>query len=37
MNAAGFTGSFDPTLDWQRVIPVGFKWSRLNKAGSRIW
>ncbi len=32
MNAAGFTCTFEPTLDGQGVIPLGFKSSRLNKA-----
>ncbi|MFK4871620.1 recombination protein NinB [Novosphingobium sp. ZW T3_23] len=32
MNAAGFTCAFEPTLDGQGVIPLGFKSSRLNKA-----
>ena len=32
MNAAGFTCSFEPTLDGQGVIPLGFKSSALNKA-----
>lgn len=31
MNAAGFTCTFEPTLDGQGVIPLGFKSSRLNK------
>lgn len=32
MNAAGFTCTFEPTLDGQGVIPLGFKSSRLSKA-----
>ena len=32
MSAAGFTCTFEPTLDGQGVIPLGFKSSRLNKA-----
>ena len=32
MNAAGFTCTFEPTLDGSGVIPLGFKSSRLSKA-----
>ena len=32
MNAAGFTCTFEPTLDGRGVIPLGFKSSRLSKA-----
>lgn len=32
MNAAGFTCTFEPTLDGKGVAPLGFKSSRLNKA-----
>lgn len=32
MNAAGFTCTFEPSLDGSGVIPLGFKSSRLNKA-----
>ncbi|KMS59153.1 NinB protein [Novosphingobium barchaimii LL02] len=32
MNAAGFTCTFEPTLDGRGVIPLGFKSSRLSKS-----
>jgi hypothetical protein len=32
MNAAGFTCSFEPSLDGKGVVPLGFKSSRLRKA-----
>lgn len=32
MNAAGFRCTFEPSLDGQGVVPLGFKSSRLNKA-----
>ena len=32
MNAAGFSCSFEPTLDGRGVVPLGFKSSRLTKA-----
>lgn len=31
MNAAGFTCTFEPSLDGRGVVPLGFKSSRLNK------
>lgn len=33
MNAASFTCTFHPPLDGQHMTPLGFKWSRLDKAG----
>jgi hypothetical protein len=32
MHAAGFRCTFEPSLDGQGVVPLGFKSSRLNKA-----
>ena len=32
MNAAGFTCTFEPSLDGTGVVPLGFKSSRLSKA-----
>lgn len=32
MNSAGFTCTFEPSLDGKGVVPLGFKSSRLNKA-----
>jgi len=32
MNAAGFSCTFEPSLDGKGVVPLGFKSSRLNKA-----
>lgn len=32
MHSAGFTCTFEPTLDGQGVVPLGFKSSRLRKA-----
>lgn len=32
MNAAGFSCTFEPTLDGRGVVPLGFKSSRLTKA-----
>ncbi len=32
MHEAGFKCTFEPTLDGQGVVPLGFKSSRLNKA-----
>lgn len=32
MHAAGFTCTFEPALDGNGVVPLGFKSSRLNKA-----
>lgn len=32
MAAAGFACTFEPSLDGQGVVPLGFKSSRLNKA-----
>lgn len=32
MNAAGFSCTFEPTLDGKGVVPLGFKSSRLTKA-----
>lgn len=32
MNAAGFSCTFEPTLDGKGVVPLGFKSSRLSKS-----